>query len=49
MYPRHAFPRSSWRIGDRLTVTAVHLIVGRPMPAATGAGQPGRHHARPAR
>jgi hypothetical protein len=45
MYPRHAFPRSSWRIGDRLTVAAVHLIVGRPMPAASGAGQPGRHAA----
>lgn len=40
---RHAAPRHSWRLGCRLTVPAVHLIVGRPMPTTTAAGQPGRH------
>lgn len=40
---RHSAPARSHRIGDRLTVTAVHLILNRPMPAATDAGQNGRH------
>lgn len=40
---RHAAPRQAWRIGDRLTVTAVHLITGHQLPAPSGAGQPGRH------
>lgn len=42
---RHAAPRNLARLGDGITVTAVHLFVGRPMPAPTGAGQPGRHAA----
>jgi hypothetical protein len=41
--PRHSAPRHPWRLGCRLTVPAVHLIVGRPMPAATDAARPGRH------
>jgi hypothetical protein len=40
---RHTAPRHSWRIGCRLTVPAIHLIVGRPMPSPTDAAQPGRH------
>jgi hypothetical protein len=40
---RHAAPSRSWRLGCRLTVPAVHLIVGRPMPSPTAAGQSGRH------
>jgi hypothetical protein len=43
--PRHHAPRRAHRIGDRLTVTAVHLIVGAAMPTPTDAGQPGRHAA----
>lgn len=43
MTARHAAPRSAHRIGDRLTVAAVHLILARPLPTPTGAGQDGRH------
>ena len=40
---RHAAPNRSFRIGERLTVAAVFLIVGATMPQPTGAGQDGRH------
>ena len=43
MNARHAAPRNPGRIGDRLTVPALHLILGLPRPATTDAGQLGRH------
>jgi hypothetical protein len=49
MNRKHAAPRNPARIGDRLTVAAVHLILGLPRPVATDAGQPGRHHLEAAR
>jgi hypothetical protein len=42
---RHAAPNKPHRLGERVTVTAVHRFVDRPMPAPTDAGQPGRHAA----
>lgn len=42
---RHAAPRRAYGLGDTVTVAAVHLFVGRTMPAPTDAGQPGRHAA----
>jgi hypothetical protein len=45
MTARHAAPRSPRWIGERLTVAALHLILDRPLPAPTGAGQEGRHAA----
>lgn len=41
---RHRSPRHPRQIGERLTVPAVHLIVGVTLPTPTDAGQPGRHH-----
>jgi hypothetical protein len=41
---RHAAPRHPRHIGERLTVPAVHLILGLACPSPTAAGQPGRHH-----
>lgn len=41
---RHAAPARPFRIGERLTVPAVHLILGLACPSPTAAGQPGRHH-----
>ena len=40
---RHQAPRRAFRIGERLTVAAVCLIVGAALPQPTDAGQPGRH------
>lgn len=44
MTARHAAPRHSYRIGERLTVAAVHVILGLAQPQPTDAAQPGRHH-----
>lgn len=42
---RHAAPRQAWGWPvEALTVGAVHVIVGRRMPAPAPEGQPGRHH-----
>ena len=46
---RHAAPRNPRHIGERLTVAAVHMILARPLPSPTDAGQPGRHHEESAR
>lgn len=42
---RHQAPRRPHRIGESLTVKAVHLILGLSMPQPTDAAQLGRHHA----